>query len=204
MIKSAYILFLSFSFCSLNIKGTHKDSGQDASPDEENRSEMIVDLDLDQDLDPDMDNPIDAEMNPDMELLPDKEDLADDTVEAVNEEAKDAWWVKTVSSGWATTSYGASTGQWYYVAGTYNGSEVRLHVNGNVESTTSVSGPIDYDSMPWAFYIAYYNDSDEHFRMNGAIDEVRLSDMVRNSAWIRATYESERDDLIDFSVEEFH
>ncbi len=38
--------------------------------------------------------------------------------------------------------------------------------------------------------------------LEGIIDEVRISDCVRNGAWIKATYETERDDLLDWGSEE--
>ena len=37
---------------------------------------------------------------------------------------------------------------------------------------------------------------------DGMIDEVRISTTARSTAWIKASYESERDHLIDFGTEE--
>lgn len=112
------------------------------------------------------------------------------------------WWVHLAGSGWIQTSYAADTGRWYYVAGTYNGSQVKLYIDGNEEDSADAGGTINYDPMPYAFYMAWYHDSNEDFKMNVVVDEARVSDGARNAAWIRAGYESARDDLIDFDSEE--
>ena len=38
----------------------------------------------------------------------------------------------------------------------------------------------------------------------GSIDEIRIIDTTKTVAWINATYESERDDLLDYQSEEIH
>jgi hypothetical protein len=48
---------------------------------------------------------------------------------------------------------------------------------------------------------AYFSGSRSQY-FNGLIDEVRISDSVRSAAWVKATYETQRDDLLDFGSEE--
>ncbi|MCH2580257.1 MAG: PQQ-binding-like beta-propeller repeat protein, partial [Planctomycetes bacterium] len=73
-------------------------------------------------------------------------------------------------------------GQWYHVAGTYDGAEMTLYINGKLSASGKTqSGPIDYP--PSAFYeMAAYHDKDEYFRMKGALNEVRVYDRVLSAA----------------------
>ena len=65
---------------------------------------------------------------------------------------------------------------WCHVAGTYDGSEMILYVNGEaVARSTQQSGEIHYP--PQAFYeIGSYHDKDEHHRLRGAVHEVAVYD----------------------------
>lgn len=67
---------------------------------------------------------------------------------------------------------------WCHVAGTYDGSEMILYVNGEaVVSSKQQSGEIHYP--PQAFYeIGSYHDKDEHHRSSGAVHEVAVYDDV--------------------------
>lgn len=69
-------------------------------------------------------------------------------------------------------------GGWYHVAGTYDGSVMKIYVNGQLENrTTEQSGDILYP--PNAFYeIGAYRDDDEYYRLKGSLKEVRLYDRV--------------------------
>jgi outer membrane protein assembly factor BamB len=73
-----------------------------------------------------------------------------------------------------TASSTFETNRWYHVAGTYDGTEMRVFVNGQpAGSSRDQSGPILYPpSAP--FVIGAYQDEDEHYRLAGAINEVRL------------------------------
>ena len=75
-----------------------------------------------------------------------------------------------------------SPGQWYHVAGTYDGSEMKLYVDGKLAASGKTqSGPIDYP--PSAFFeMAAYHDKDEYFRLNGGLNEVRVYDRVLSAA----------------------
>ncbi len=67
---------------------------------------------------------------------------------------------------------------WCHVAGTYDGSEMVLYVNGEaVARSKQQSGEIHYP--PLAFYeIGSYHDKDEHHRLRGAVHEVAVYDDV--------------------------
>jgi hypothetical protein len=66
------------------------------------------------------------------------------------------------------------SGQWYHVAASYDGSSMRLYVNGRLKSTSRAqSGDILYDPSSF-FDIGIYHDTNEFFPLNGQLDEVRL------------------------------
>ncbi len=67
--------------------------------------------------------------------------------------------------------------QWAHVAGTYDGSSVKVWVNGQVVATTAnVSGQIAFDNSP--FYVG--RTSIENY-FDGQIDEVRISNRARTA-----------------------
>lgn len=72
----------------------------------------------------------------------------------------------------AATSF--ETNRWYHVVGTYDGAEQRVYVNGRLAATSrEQSGAILYPPNA-PVVIGAYRDTDEHYRMTGAIHEVRL------------------------------
>jgi len=94
-----------------------------------------------------------------------------------------AFYVSVLSGGDATlqtVSHGNTpTGQWIHCVGTYDGSEVKLYVNGAGPIVTSTSGgPIDYstEAEPIAMRIGQYFDDNEENRCDGRIDEVAIWD----------------------------
>jgi hypothetical protein len=68
----------------------------------------------------------------------------------------------------------AVAGQWYHVAGVYDGAQMKLIVNGIQVATSSVqSGAILYDTTS-RVTIGAYRDVNEFSMFKGAIDEMRL------------------------------
>ncbi|MFN7020993.1 MAG: LamG-like jellyroll fold domain-containing protein [Phycisphaerales bacterium] len=76
-------------------------------------------------------------------------------------------------------------GKWYHVAGTYDGEEMRLYVNGRLDGRSrEQSGSILYPpTAPWT--IACYKDADEFFPMDGVLHSVE----VHGRAWPAARVE---------------
>ena len=74
---------------------------------------------------------------------------------------------------------------WYHIAGTYDGTTMRIYVNGMLENTsTTESGDISYANSWLA--IGMYKDDNEAFSFPGQIDEVRIWNVARSQAQIQA------------------
>ena len=81
------------------------------------------------------------------------------------------------------------TGNWYHVAGCYDGQEMRLFVNGKqVASSTAEKGPISYADKKH-FTVGAYKDANESFPLKGALNEVRIYDRVLRPEDVQARYE---------------
>jgi len=97
----------------------------------------------------------------------------------------------------SSASLAATT--WYYLAGTWNGSIRRVYLNGSEDGSGSKNGSIIPDTRD--IYIGGRLGTDLSI---GVIDEVRASNTTRGATWIKASYETGRDDLLDFSSEEIN
>ena len=93
--------------------------------------------------------------------------------------------------GWSDDMNYAGTinaGTWYYVAGTFDGTNGRIYVNGSL-----VSGPT---ALAWntvlngTGYIGH-NTFDGQGDMNGARDEMRISNIARNADWIKTEFNNQ-------------
>ena len=104
--------------------------------------------------------------------------------------------------GWAVTTqnnamlYVASpaglfqSGVWYHLAGVYDGSVVRLYVDGAEVASAPASGLITYDPIPFnGFMVGTFADDNEDIRFNGEITQAAL--------WRRGLSEQEISDLVD-------
>lgn len=78
---------------------------------------------------------------------------------------------------------------WCHVAGTYDGSRVKLYFNGSLETDVPFSGTIIQNSSD--VYLGKLETSPND-RFNGLIDEVRISRIAQNADWVKLCYESQR------------
>jgi len=91
--------------------------------------------------------------------------------------------------------------QWYYVAATWDGSNIHFYLNGVNDDygDTSFSGTNVFASDS----ILYINGDDSGpGRIDGKIDDVRISKFVRSAAWLRAEYYNGTNVLLSQGVEE--
>jgi len=106
------------------------------------------------------------------------------------------------ADGWTGANdenYPFQTDTWYYWTFTYDGSKITDIVDAQqVGSTHTVTGNIVCNPAP--LYLAYCVSSRGY--LNGIIDEVRISNVARSNAWIKASYESDRDNLVAYGAQE--
>ena len=79
-----------------------------------------------------------------------------------------------------------TAGQWYYVAATYDGTTLKLYVDGvEKASTTAQSGAIVYPTLASSqFQIGSYKDSNEDNRLDGSMQDLSIWDRALTSAEI--------------------
>lgn len=84
-------------------------------------------------------------------------------------------------------------GRWYHVAGTYDGQQQMIFVNGQRENlATDQIGPIAYP--PRTFYeFGAYHDDNEYYHLDGCIHEIRLYDRALSEADIARRYANSKD-----------
>lgn len=88
--------------------------------------------------------------------------------------------------GSAITAGALSVGQWQHVAATYDGSSIRLYVNGVQTGSTPKTGNLQATSRNVRIGGRDTGSLGEFF--HGAIDEVRVSSVARSADWIRAEW----------------
>ncbi|MBN1819045.1 MAG: hypothetical protein JW828_16920 [Sedimentisphaerales bacterium] len=90
------------------------------------------------------------------------------------------WWIKTETkrSGDAgLLSVSVPSGQWMHVAGTYDGSAIRLYLNGQLAETAPLSNAIQWGVAPYSgFHIGGAWEYGQSYLFQGAIDDVRVYD----------------------------
>jgi len=89
---------------------------------------------------------------------------------------------------------GAGSGDWTYIVLRYDGSEVILFANMTGGTANSASGNIDAIDSFLIGNISVLTPRE----WKGKIDEVRVSHTARSDAWLKATYETGRDNLLKF------
>ena len=99
------------------------------------------------------------------------------------------------SFGSACTSTALTTGTWYYITGTFDGTTAKIYLNGAQEGADTPSAPSS-QSLP--LYINRYFGGG--YREDGVYDEVRLSSIARSSDWIAAEFANQNSPGTFFSV----
>jgi hypothetical protein len=102
------------------------------------------------------------------------------------------WFVNT-SNGYSNGSVGgaAPVGQWVHVVGTYDGSAVKLYVNGVQQFSTPHSGTFANDTTGVTFGAAYNNSShaaEEAF--NGKLDDINIYSYALTAQQVQQLYQA--------------
>lgn len=106
-------------------------------------------------------------------------------------------------SAWAShliiSTNGYNTPGYYHVVVTNDGSTMNLYIGGVVAATPTAGAvaTVGADDL----WIGRSVNSDD-YTWAGILDEIRLSNIARTPAWIKASYESAWDDLLAFGSEE--
>jgi uncharacterized repeat protein (TIGR01451 family) len=84
-----------------------------------------------------------------------------------------------------TAAIGAplDAGTWYHLTGTFDGTEMKVYLDGVLMQTTLVGAAMDDDGLPLRIGA---DDSGSFYC--GVLDEVRISSVARSSNWVWATY----------------
>ncbi len=84
-----------------------------------------------------------------------------------------------------------TTNQWYHVAGTYDGSMMRLFLDGTEVASKPNSIPTSNDSNA-PLTIGNYPPTPDPWNFTGDIDEVRISGYAHSGDWIKTSYSNQK------------
>ncbi|MBI5466415.1 MAG: DUF2341 domain-containing protein, partial [Candidatus Kerfeldbacteria bacterium] len=93
---------------------------------------------------------------------------------------------------YVTTTDTLSTGVWYHLVGTYDGSKLRIYINGILSKEADASGTPNDINNELTIGAREYNVS-PYFRnfFPGTIDEPRISSTARAASWITTEYNNQ-------------
>ncbi|MBU0497641.1 MAG: DUF2341 domain-containing protein [Candidatus Thermoplasmatota archaeon] len=80
-----------------------------------------------------------------------------------------------------------STTQWYYLVATADGTTIKIYINGTQNNSGLQSGSISESTN---LIIGARSYTSQILNWPGRIDDIRISNIARNSSWIGATYNS--------------
>ena len=78
--------------------------------------------------------------------------------------------------------------QWYHVTGTFDGTDMRVYLDGVLKDTHTVGANLDDDGLDLRIGSDDAWPARKYFI--GVLDEVRISQVARSTDWVQATYEN--------------
>jgi len=116
----------------------------------------------------------------------------------INSDGTLTFWDYGSDYGFSNTQESTGTvnnNTWRYVSFVKNGTNGQYYIDGNTDASPTASQNVAYGSNDFVIG-KNYRDNISFF--NGLIDELRISDINRSSAWIKASYNSENDTLLTY------
>ena len=100
------------------------------------------------------------------------------------------FFTKTPTSSGEVAEIGVplTSGQWYHITGTFDGTDMRVYLDGVLEDTHYVGENIRDDNEP-----LWIGSDDSGKEFLGVMDELRISQVARSADWVRAAYENMAD-----------
>jgi len=83
-----------------------------------------------------------------------------------------------INGNYVSTAVPEPITDWYHMVMTYDGSKIRLYINGELKNSINQTGAINTNA----------NDLLLGEYMTGTLDELRISSTARSAAWINTTY----------------
>jgi len=89
-----------------------------------------------------------------------------------------------------------STGIWYYAVGKFDNGNWSVQLSDN--SPTTAGGKGNMSTSSYVLNVGYKSSENP----DGLVDEVRISNIARSDAWIKANYHAVTDNLVSYGSEE--
>jgi len=119
----------------------------------------------------------------------------------INPDGTLSFWDYGSGYGFAYTQNSTGTvnsNTWRYVSFVKNGTNGQYYIDGSPDASPTASKDVAYGSND---FVVGSNYRDSNFFFNGLIDELRISDINRSSAWNKASYNSGNDSLVSWGEE---
>lgn len=91
------------------------------------------------------------------------------------------YWIGTTTNHW-------TAGSWYHIAGTYDGSYLKVYVNGVLENSVALSGDLHTETFPLVAGGSTWGSARPWLFFSGTIDEVKVYNCARTAEEIWSDY----------------
>ena len=102
------------------------------------------------------------------------------------------WYLCNAGAGTASVGYSITAGIWYHIVGIYDGSNMKLFINGNLVGSNPISGELNSGTGT----VRFGKQAEAGDCLDGLIDEVRLYNRALSAQEIQWLYQSPYDNLI--------